>query len=209
MNLQERSQVFMDKAKKLHDNEYDYSKVVYTNSRTKVIIGCNNCGKLFDQTPMSHISTSHPCGCPHCRYQRCHKPKPYTTLDTAKFIEKATGIHGSMYTYELVNYTNSWTKVDITCPIHGVFSQAPNNHLSNKQGCPRCELVSKQNRNKLRRKPVDEFINEAVIRHGNQYDYTNIEYVSSSEPVTITCYIHGNFTVARAEKHLTGQACPT
>ncbi len=208
MNLYERSQVFMNKAKKLHGDKYDYSKVVYTNSYTKVIIGCNNCGKLFDQAPMSHISTSHPCGCPHCRYQRCHKPKPSTTLTTGTFITKAIGVHGSNYIYDLVNYVNSRTKINITCPTHGIFEQTPNGHLLGS-GCSKCGHNRKLIRLAKNRLTIEEFIRRSRERYGERYNYNKSVYIASDKPITITCGAHGDFIIARAEKHLTGQACPT
>jgi len=36
-----------------------------------------------------------------------------------------------------VNYINTDTKVNITCPHHGDFSQSPTSHLSGS-GCPKC-----------------------------------------------------------------------
>lgn len=61
--------------------------------------------------------------------------KPKTTEN---FIEKAKQIHGNKYDYSLVEYKNNKTKVKIICPIHGVFEQTPNCHLS-LQGCPKCK----------------------------------------------------------------------
>jgi len=54
-----------------------------------------------------------------------------------EFTEKARRIHGNKYDYSLVNYINSHIKVEIICPIHGIFFQTPNSHL-NKCGCKKC-----------------------------------------------------------------------
>lgn len=37
---------FIEKAKKVHGNKYDYSKVDYVNNRTKVCIICPEHGKF-------------------------------------------------------------------------------------------------------------------------------------------------------------------
>ena len=53
------------------------------------------------------------------------------------FIEKAKRIHGNKYDYSLVDYIKAIEKVNIICPVHGIFQQTPNVHLS-KSGCPKC-----------------------------------------------------------------------
>ena len=39
--------------------------------------------------------------------------------------------------YDLLNYVDNTTKIRIICPIHGEFTQRPNNHLQGN-GCPHC-----------------------------------------------------------------------
>lgn len=50
------------------------------------------------------------------------------------FINQAKEVHGDLYDYSLVNYTNTHTKVKIISN-YGVFEQTPANHLIG-QGCP-------------------------------------------------------------------------
>ena len=54
---------FIEKAKKIHRDKYDYSKVNYVNSQTKVCIICPEHGEFW-QTPKSHLNGR---GCPHCK----------------------------------------------------------------------------------------------------------------------------------------------
>lgn len=53
---------FVSAARVIHQDYYDYSKVQYVNSQTKVIITCPTHGD-FKQIPNSHLSGS---GCPSC-----------------------------------------------------------------------------------------------------------------------------------------------
>jgi hypothetical protein len=53
---------FVASACLIHGNKYDYSKVVYINSKKKVIIICKIHGE-FSQIPNSHLTGS---GCPKC-----------------------------------------------------------------------------------------------------------------------------------------------
>lgn len=61
---------FIEKAKQIHGNKYDYSKVNYKNSYTKVLIICHNKNSQgikhgeFLQDPSNHLSGS---GCPKCK----------------------------------------------------------------------------------------------------------------------------------------------
>ncbi len=45
---------FIEKARTIHENKYDYSKVVYTGTHNKVTIGCPTHGD-FQQSPVSHL----------------------------------------------------------------------------------------------------------------------------------------------------------
>lgn len=54
---------FIELSNKIHNNKFDYSKVVYVNNDTKVIITCPKHGD-FEQTPRSHISKK---GCWKCK----------------------------------------------------------------------------------------------------------------------------------------------
>ncbi len=54
---------FIEKAKAIHGDKYDYSKVVYTGSLNKIIIICPIHGE-FEQVPSGHLSGN---GCPICK----------------------------------------------------------------------------------------------------------------------------------------------
>lgn len=54
---------FIEEAKKVHSQQYDYSKINYINSNTKIVIICKKHG-LFYQTPQHHLEGN---GCPKCR----------------------------------------------------------------------------------------------------------------------------------------------
>lgn len=53
---------FIQKAKEIHGDKYNYDKVVYEKANKKVCIICNRCGKEFWQTPNSHLG-GHGCEC--------------------------------------------------------------------------------------------------------------------------------------------------
>lgn len=61
-------------------------------------------------------------------------PKKKTT---SEFIINSLDIHGDIYDYTKVNYTNNKTKVEIICKFHGSFYQTPNDHIGG-HGCRKC-----------------------------------------------------------------------
>ena len=121
---------FIEKARIIHGNKYDYSKVEYINSHTKVCIICPIHGEFW-QTPNDHLCGK---GCKKCGLKSLSLSKTKTTED---FINDAKEVHGDKYDYSKVEYKGCFDKVCIICPIHGEFWQTPNSHL-NAQGCPAC-----------------------------------------------------------------------
>jgi hypothetical protein len=64
-------------------------------------------------------------------------------LDTKTFVERAKQVHGDRYDYSRTEYKRSTEKVEIVCPMHGAFLQRPENHVNQKQHCPKCANVCK------------------------------------------------------------------
>jgi very-short-patch-repair endonuclease len=117
---------FIEKAKLIHNNIYDYSKVNYINADTQIIIICKIHGE-FIQIPDFHINRK--CGCPKCANN--------VKLDLLEFIDKSNQIHNNVYDYSKVEYINNRSPIIIICKIHGEFTQIPFVHLLN-HGCPSC-----------------------------------------------------------------------
>lgn len=130
MGILKTKEQFVLDANGVHSNAYDYSMVEYINSKTKIKIICHIHG-MFEQIPNDHLSGH---GCRKCSDNRCVERLIY---NTDLFVSKANIKHNNFYDYSLVEYTSNKEKVKIICPIHGVFEQAPCNHL-NGQGCPDC-----------------------------------------------------------------------
>ena len=183
-------------AKFVHENRYTYDCVEYKNSGTKVKIICKIHG-YFWQTPHDHLKGQ---GCPKCGLEkRADKRK----LSLSEFIIKSKAIHHGKYGYDLVELKNYKERVSIICPIHGVFEQTPREHLQGC-GCPKCanEKISRLNIDSN-----DDFIKKATTIHGNEYDYSYVNYVGNKSYVDIICKKHGVFS-QRADHHLSGCKCP-
>lgn len=127
--------------------------------------------------------------------------KPFTIEN---FILTARRVHGNKYEYDKVKYINAKTKVIITCPYHGNFSQSPDIHTSRKHGCQKCARIRNDHNLKSTTK---EFINKARNVHSNTYNYSKVDYTYAQQKVIIICNYHGDFS-QRPHDHLQGQRCP-
>jgi len=75
-------QTFIQKAKSIYGDKYDYSKVDYVNSNTYIIIICNEHGE-FKKRPCNHISSQQ--GCPKCQIIKQYSKM---SIDWLQFCEK-------------------------------------------------------------------------------------------------------------------------
>lgn len=177
---------FIRKATRVHNNKYDYSKINYVNSRTKVTIICPIHGD-FEQKAADHLYGK---GCLLC-----------ANNISSSFEKKARETHGNKYDYSKVDYVNSQTKITIICPEHGEFEQIPNNHTTKGNGCLKCAIRD-------RTSTSDDFIKKAKKIHGDKYNYSKVDYEGRNNKVTIICPAHGEFEQTPTH-HLYGQGCPS
>lgn len=188
---------FIKKSKEIHKDRYDYSKVVYVNSYTKVVITCPEHGDFY-QRPQDHIKGS---GCTSCSIiERSLKTRSNTEI----FVKKSKEIHKDKYDYKNVNYINSRTSVSITCKRHGDFYVLPKAHLTMKSGCPLCGI---ENQNKLKTHSLEKFIELSRVIHGDKYDYSKTNYINNKTKVIITCPEHGDFYQS-PNGHKNKNGCP-
>jgi len=172
------TQEFIEKAKLVHGDKYDYSLVDYKKSNLKVKIIYN--GVIYKQIPSSHLIGK----CPE---------NLNTKSNTQEFIEKAKLVHGDKYDYSLVEYINSGKKVKII--FNGIiYYQKPEAHLIGK--CP--EKIN-------RRFDTQTFIEKSKLIHGDKYDYSLVNYINNSTKVIIK--LNGKKYEQSPQKHLIGK-CP-
>ncbi len=191
--MKDKKEIFIKKANIVHQYKYDYSKVEYKDSLTKVIIICPIHGE-FTQTPQNHLRGR---GCSLCaNIKKSHEKQ----MSNEVFIEKANKKHNFKYDYSITNLQNRDIKgkVAIICPIHGIFKMTPSSHL-NGQECPKC---------KGRSLSLEDIINKANEIHDNKYDYSKVIFTKMHEKVKILCPIHGVFEQSLSKHISKKQGCP-
>lgn len=174
-----------------HNNKYDYSKSVYVDSKTPIIVICPEHGE-FLTTPAHHKAGR---GCAKCAN--------VGKSDTKEFVKKARRVHGVKYIYDKTLYNLAREKVTITCPEHGDFLQTPNDHLSGN-GCPRCGIETRRLNS---RSNLGMFKHLAFGTHGDRYDYTDTVYITAKDKLAIRCKQHGIFWQL-PNNHIYGFGCP-
>jgi hypothetical protein len=189
------TETFIEKAKAVHGDKYDYSKVEYINSLKEVIIICREHGE-FEQLPKTHKRGN---GCIKCGKDRSSHARKNTLEE---FIQKATQVHGDKYDYSKVEYKKSCQKVIIHCKEHGEYLQTPNGHIGGA-GCVKCATQKNANDKRFTR---IEFIEKAIEVHRDKYDYSKVEYKNFNTKVCIICSEHGEYFQTPAG-HLTGRKC--
>lgn len=183
-----------------HGDKYDYSKVIYEKSLSKVCIICKEHGEFW-QTPADHLTGY---GCSKCKGRLISNKLKYTA---EVFKQKAFEVHGDRFDYTFFKFENSYSKGKIKCnTCKTIFKQRANAHLLG-QGCPKCSAKKVGSYNKSN---TQEFVKKAIDIYGNKNDYSKTEYKDSYTKVCITCLIegHGDFWVT-PNNHLNKKSnCP-
>ena len=97
--------IFIEKAKKIHGDKYDYSKVKYVNIHTKVCIICPIHGEFW-QVPNYHLSG---CGCPQCK-------KSHLENEVESFLKMNNILYESQKKFEWLGLQS----LDFYLPKYGI-----------------------------------------------------------------------------------------
>lgn len=149
------AETFIAKARQVHGDAYDYSRVEYVNSQVHVNIICRIHGG-FMQRPAQHIRGR---GCTVCASESLRMP-------TDEFIRRAIELNGDRYDYSHTQLRATKHKVLIRCKTHGDFRQTASEHLRGKQ-CPAC---ANENRRILNKSRAEDRIAELLYSLGIEFE---------------------------------------
>lgn len=193
--LQKIKDRFIEKAKQLHGDKYDYDHIDYKDSRTKVKILCNKHNEYFYQRPSAHLQGQN---CPLCGKESADQKN----LKDQSLVESQlqSNLTGGL-TYKPFLYTSTFQKIEITCSKGHIFKRSVHECVSKPQSCPECNV-------EMRKKNFHEkFLIRAKELHEGFYDYSKVIYDTNHKKVVITCPLHGDFQQS-PNKHLMGRGCP-
>jgi ssDNA-binding Zn-finger/Zn-ribbon topoisomerase 1 len=189
---------FIALAQQVHGQKYGYSAAIYINSPTPLQILCPEHG-AFMQSPSNHLAGK---GCRKCASKAAGDKYRKSGDD---FVEESRNVHGDRYDYSDCDYKTARLKVTIKCKVHGRFEQVPYAHLTGA-GCPICGKKAIALTHSTSRR---EFGEQGIVKYGEKFDYSKVEYVNAWTPVLIGCPSHGEFTqTPAAHLHNTTYGCP-
>lgn len=191
-DIDKNKKEFIEQAKIIHNNKYNYDKVNYKTNKIPVEIICPIHGSFW-QAPGDHKKGY---GCSKC--SKKHKPT------TEEWINSVKDLYDGVYDFSKVEYKTNKTPVTIICPKHGEFYPLPSNFAKGVAGCPKCNDERKHSQFS---KTTKQFIEDAKKIHGDKYDYSKVEYVNSRTNICIICKEHGEFW-QKPMVHLSGSGCP-
>jgi len=192
------TQKFIERAKTVHGNTYDYSEIVYVKSTVKVKVKCNKCGHKWKILPHNHLKGN---GCKKCQYKKLSQNQ---SQGHENFVAAAKKVHGDKYEY-VGMYKNVHAPVRIKCNICGdIFKQRASSHLSGC-GCKKCQYrCLPQNLPML----VSVFEDRCRILHDDRYEYYG-DYRGNRVKIKIRCKKHDYVFMQLAGAHLYHeQGCP-
>jgi hypothetical protein len=157
---------FVNRAKFIHNDDYDYSKTEYVNMHKPIIVTCKKHGD-FLILPMEHLKGTR---CPECSRELGIQSSLTDDERREIFIKKAKEIHfDKNYDYSLVKYVNAKTNVEIICPTHGSFFQKPTTHLQG-HGCSMCKRsLGEEKVEKILKKNGVAFVKQYKIENESSF----------------------------------------
>lgn len=123
---------FVERAKLVHGNLYDYSNSIVKNSYTKINIHCNNCDVTFHQTSSNHIYNL--MGCVKCYGSSRWKSKGETRISS--ILEKNQIPHQKQFRFEesSLRYDFYLPHQNILIEYDGEQNYKPINFFGGKDG---------------------------------------------------------------------------
>jgi superfamily II DNA or RNA helicase len=185
--MTDKTNKFIDKARTIHGDRYDYSKVEYVNNTTKVKIVCSIHGE-FEQSPSNHYKGQN---CPRCVNKH--------QMSSEEFIKKykSSEFYDSNYDLSKINYTGINNNILVIDTVLETEHNISPFNLLNGVKCGFRNVVDKTN----------YFIKKSNLKHGDKYDYSMVNYEKNKGKVKILCPEHGEFE-QQPSNHLQGYGCP-
>lgn len=184
---------FINNAKAVHGDLYDYSLVEYVNSKTKVKIICKHHGE-FLQAPVKHLSGQK---CKHCNENK---------IGSDEYIRKFNSINTEC-DGTIINIPdekiNARTLITFKCCECGDLSSRRASrvyHEEDRLFCRSCSSVRQ-------RLTEDEYLERFRKLFGDKYNYSKMNYNGNcNSKIVVICPKHGEFKISPS-KHSSGRGC--
>jgi len=192
---------FFEEAPKLHNNYYTYNEDEFIDMTTPITIKCPNPNHdAFKQKPIKHLNCGQ--GCNKCGDERAHDKQRMTKDEVIRrFIEKHGDEH---YGYNLDNYINCDTNIEIYCNIcNKSFQQTPYHHIRGS-GCPDCGI--KKRANEMKKIASEKFWK--VANNDERFDFSKFVYITAITKSDLTCKECNEQFLTSQNNLSCGKGCP-
>jgi hypothetical protein len=131
-----KTEYFINKAREVHGDKYDYSETLYINALLKINIFCKIHNEYFKQTVSDHLQG---CGCKKCgiieSINKNIKPEKL-------YIEQLNNIWKGKYTIKENTYIKDSVKILHFCNEEKYWFLSKPTHMLCGHGCPKCKNKS-------------------------------------------------------------------
>ena len=182
-------EVFIERARKVYGDKYDYSKVIYTGLKNEVIAIDKCTGEEKIVKPKNFL------------YAKNNYVRRTNEEKAEAFIKNSRDKFGDRFDYSKVEYIDSLTPVTLICKEHGSkFNVVPFIHITSRfGGCKECYSQYLESKRKPRKPKLTEeerkerrieceknhFIKKGIDKFGDRFDYSRVKYVNNNTPVDI------------------------
>ena len=190
MSRYSNKEIFVEKAIKIHGIRFDYTYVVYVDSKTNINILCNKHKNIFTQTPRMHLTTLH--GCPECIHEITNNQKlvfknktskKFNKTEVIEIIEDTYGV--GTFNYEKLNYKSNKTPFILICNKHKTDIKKTLRDFRLKSPYNYCIDCKKDLFTIEVQKKFEE-------KHGEIFDYSRCPSILGHDtPIEIKCPTHG------------------
>ncbi len=200
-NVRKTTEQFIEEARQVHGNKFDYSKVEFVNNHTKICVICPEHGEFW-QTPNDHLRGH---GCPKCS----GNVKLIRSIIEERFLK-----YCNLHNYELVSINTfdkrlKDIKATCHCPIHNedftiTLSSVSYRENINAMKCKGCRSDRQKENKNFYRYTKEEVLNtrkkystlqDFRINEPGLYSYANrnnikldLEHVGNKYNRCIYCY---------------------
>ena len=205
---------FIEKLRAVYGDDYDYSKVNYTNNRTAIRLKCKKHGNVFERLPLNLLKGW---GCPSCNKEQgktwtntiacSYDPQQRSVRWTTKrFIAESKARFGDdVFDYSQCVYKNNDTPVTLTHEQSGkVFSVLPYEHLRHDE----CYYGERRYYQGTTDAEKIHFIVKRIRENVSHKVYIPMQHIEDSrKTIKCICPVHGVFYTNLARIY-NGVCCP-
>ena len=177
------TELFLQRARRIHGDKYNYGRAVYLTAKEPIIITCPKKGHGdWPTTASNHLHKTHPRGCPSCGGSL-----PYT-FET--FVTQAMKVHGNSFEYPMQELINARTKITVICKRSGhVRRQTPDSHLSGN-GCKQCADIDRAASQLMAERDVNKRLQILCRGSGSKVKLVSGSFRGMNKKAAVECSKH-------------------